>query len=104
LGDQPVANNILGVSTTTETLINGGKILIFPNPAGEYIRIANLDSGVQIPVLKLYDLSGKLCQEIRLEDMSKMRKVPIRLRPGLYIAQVMTDSRVHYVQKLIVVK
>ena len=104
LGDQLVANNILDISTSTETLINGGKILIFPNPAREYIRIANLDSGEQIPVLKLYDLSGKLCQEIRLEDMSKMRKVPIMLRSGLYIAQVMTGSRVHYVQKLIVVK
>jgi uncharacterized repeat protein (TIGR02059 family) len=104
LTEKPVANNVLGLSTSSETLINNGKTLIFPNPAHEYIKIANFDPGDKIPLLKLYDMSGKLCQEIKLTDISRMRKIGIKLVPGLYIAQVIDGKTVHYVQKLIVVK
>jgi uncharacterized repeat protein (TIGR02059 family) len=104
LTEKPVANNVMGLSTTTESLINKGKILIFPNPAHEYIKIANFDPGDKVPLLKLYDMSGKLCQEIKLTDMSMMRKHEINLLPGLYIAQVIDGKTVHYVQKLIVLK
>ena len=104
LAEKPVANNVMGLSTSTETLINNGKILIFPNPAHEYIKIANFDPGDKVPLLKLYDMSGKLCQEIKLTDMSRMRKLDIKLVPGLYIAQVVDGKTVHYVQKLIVLK
>ena len=101
---KPVENNVLGLSTSAETLINNGKILIFPNPAHEYIKIANFDPGDKVPLLKLYNMSGKLCQEIKLTDISKMRKLEINLVPGLYIAQVIDGKTVHYIQKLIVLK
>lgn len=102
LSEQQVQNNILGVSTGTEE-INDGKTLIFPNPAKEYVKIANLDPGDEKPLLRFFDTSGKLCQEIKLEDLSNMKKVPVRLKPGLYIAQIRIGSKIHHAQKIIVV-
>jgi uncharacterized repeat protein (TIGR02059 family) len=101
---QPVENEVQKPEAGGEELINGGKFLIFPNPAKDFIKIANLVAGTEIPVLRLYDIAGKLCQEIKLEDLGKMRKIPIDLKPGFYIAQVISGSVVSHVQKLIVVK
>lgn len=101
---QLVANNTLGLSTGSESTVNGGKILLFPNPAKDYVKIANFEPGSETSLLRLYDMSGKLCQEIKLENLDNMRKLPIKLVPGLYIAQVVKGSDVFYVQKLIVIK
>lgn len=103
LGEKSVENNILGVTTGTEE-INDGKTLIFPNPATEYVKIANLGQAEDETLLKFFDLSGKLCQEIKLEDISDIKKVPIKLKSGMYIAQIVAGSTVQHVQKLIVVK
>jgi hypothetical protein len=103
LSAQLVTNNCLGVKTGSESVVNEGKILIFPNPAKEFIRIANLTPNDVTPILRLFDFSGKLCKEIKLESLALAGKIPIDLRPGLFIAQIIIGSRVHYVQKLIVV-
>jgi uncharacterized repeat protein (TIGR02059 family) len=103
LTEKPVKNEVLVVSTGTEE-INGGKTLIFPNPARDYIKVANLAPGDNIPVLRLYDITGKLCQEIKLEDVTKMRKIPIDLKSGFYIAQILSGKEVKYIQKIVVVK
>ncbi|HEX2956280.1 MAG TPA: SwmB domain-containing protein, partial [Chitinispirillaceae bacterium] len=102
--NQSVTNNIQGVATGTDDIINNGKTLIFPNPAREYIKIANFDPGESKPLIKFYDLSGKLCQETKLEDFSKTKKVSIQLKSGMYITQIIIGDKVHYTQKLIVVK
>ena len=101
---QLIANKTLGQSTGSESLVNGGKILLFPNPAKDYVKIANFEPGSETSLLRLYDMSGKLCQEIKLENLDDMSKLPIKLLPGLYISQVVKGSDVFYVQKLIVIK
>jgi uncharacterized repeat protein (TIGR02059 family) len=104
LSEQLVVNNILGVKTGSEIIINDGKILIYPNPAKEFIIIANFNPGDQNPVLRLYDFAGKLCQEIRLKDTDRNRKIPIDLKPGFFVAQLITGTAVQYVQKIIVIR
>lgn len=103
LTEEPVKNEIIGISAGTEE-INGGKILIFPNPTCDYIKIANLTADDKVPVLRLFDVTGKLCQEIKLEDASRMRKIPIDLKSGFYVAQILSGKDVKYVQKIVVVK
>jgi uncharacterized repeat protein (TIGR02059 family) len=103
LTEKPVKNEIQGVATNTAE-INGGKTLIFPNPARDYIKIANFIPDNNVPVLRIFDISGKLCQEIKLEDVTKMRKIPIELKSGFYIAQILSGKEVKYVQKIVVVK
>jgi hypothetical protein len=104
LAEYSVANNVAGLKTGSETIINDGKILIYPNPAKEYVKIANFNPAEEESVLRLYDFAGKLCQEIKLKDLDKNRKIPVDLKPGFFIAQIIVGSSVVYVQKLIVVK
>lgn len=104
LSEHSVTNNVAGINTGSETIINDGKILIYPNPAKEYVKIANLNPGEETPVLKMYDFSGKLCEEIKLENLDKNRKIPVDLKPGFFVAQVLIGNSVVYVQKMIVVK
>jgi uncharacterized repeat protein (TIGR02059 family) len=104
LSEQLVANNVSGVNTGTGAIINEGKILIYPNPAKEFIRIANFNPDENNPVLRLYDFAGKLCQEIRLKDTDRNRKIPIDLKPGFFVAQLITGTTVQYVQKIIVIR
>jgi uncharacterized repeat protein (TIGR02059 family) len=101
--EKPVRNEIQNATDATQE-INGGKTIIFPNPARDYIKVANLITGENVPVLRIFDISGKLCQEIKLEDITKMRKIPIDLKSGFYIAQILSGKEVKYIQKIVVVK
>lgn len=102
---RPVVNNILGVSTdTNEPVINDGKISIYPNPAREYLTIANFNPGTQPAILRIYDHAGKVRQEARLENLTSTTRIPVSVTPGFYIAQITLGNIVHYTQKIIVVK
>lgn len=100
--DKSVTNNVAAVAAE-EPVINDGKITIFPNPAAEFVTIANFNSSVDNAILRLYDFSGKLCQEIKLGDKPKNQKIPIDLKSGFYIAQLLIGTKVQYTQKLIVI-
>lgn len=104
LTDQPVLNNVKGPEADADSLFNDGKITIFPNPAKDYINIANATSGNDIPLLRIYDISGKLCQEIKLENITRIKKVPVSLKSGFYVTQLISGTEVLHVQKLIIVK
>jgi hypothetical protein len=95
-------NQSLKAGGVPESLIENGRILIFPNPASDYVRIANFEPGDEDAVMNIYDISGKLCLEIKLSGID-LRKVEIKLVPGMYIAQIATGSTVQHVQKLVVV-
>lgn len=97
-----VTNTVAAVPTAT--VVNDGKISITPNPAKDFVEIANLNPGDQIPVLKIFDFAGHLIQEIKLENIANSRTVPISLKSGIYISQLFIGSVAQYVQKLIVVK
>jgi uncharacterized repeat protein (TIGR02059 family) len=104
LPDKPVSNDIVGVVTQTPPVVNDGKILIFPNPAKDFIQIANFNPADQNPVLRIFDFSGKIVQEIKIDSATDLKNVPISLKTGIYITQLFMGQVVHYVQKLIVVK
>lgn len=112
--DKGVTNNILGVSTGTndtttdpatpqEPVINDGKIIIYPNPATDFVTIANFNPGTQAATLRLYDHAGKVRQEVSLVNITGTTKITLTVTPGFYIAQVTLGNVVHYIQKIIVV-
>lgn len=100
--DKSVTNKITAVKGE-EPVINDGKISIFPNPAAEFVTISNFNPVTDNAILKIYDFAGKLCQEIKLGDKPKNLKIPIDLKSGFYIAQLLVGSTVQYTQKLIVI-
>ncbi|MGE5419862.1 MAG: SwmB domain-containing protein [Chloroflexota bacterium] len=105
IGSKPVTNNILGVTTEVEPVINNGILIIYPSPAREYISVANFKENSATAVLRLTDLAGKVFQETKLENITDTTKIPINItKPGFYIAQIADGPSVLYVQKLIVAK
>lgn len=110
LSVKTVRNNITGIPTTTDPepqpdpIINDGKLLIYPFVAKDYVSIANFASGTETSSLKIFDFSGKICQEIKLENITDSTKIPVSLKPGFYIAQITTGTTIQFVQKLIITK
>jgi hypothetical protein len=89
---------------TSSTVPNGdGKISLSPFPVKNVISVKNFVPGTSNSVLKIYDFSGKLCQESSLGDTTTPQ-VSVSIQPGCYIARIMNGNQVQYVQKLIIVK
>ena len=88
----------------TEIAENNGRISIQPSNIKDFISIMNFKTGQETSVLKIYDFSGKLCQEIKLEKSNLPDNIPVTLVPGFYKALIATGGTIVHNQKLIVVK
>lgn len=102
--NKAVTNNILQSSTGGDVVIDDSKINITPNPSRGYIRVTDFVPGSQVAVLRLYDFSGKLCQEISLVNYTATTQYQITVNKGVYIAQLYSGTIVRHVQKLIVLR
>ena len=76
-------------------------ISFYPNPTREYVNISILETSLEPFILRIFDLSGKLCMESRL-NAGTNNKILINIKSGIYIAQILTGPVVKFVQKLIV--
>jgi uncharacterized repeat protein (TIGR02059 family) len=104
---QSISGKIAGASKPQPVIINilsgDAKIKIYPNPARTFFNIANVDSDQLPQIVRIYDITGKLCFEMRLE-YKFMYKVPINLRPGIYVLHLEIGSSIKHIQKLVVVE
>jgi hypothetical protein len=94
LKSQPVINNLHTENST---------IKIFPNPARTYFNISNVDPDQLPQIVRIYDITGKLCSELRFEHKF-MYKVPINLRPGIYVLHLELGTGIKHIQKLVVIE
>ncbi len=98
---QPVTNKVVGYTTQSTDTSNKEKISVYPNPAREFINISNLEPSLGTGIIRIYDFSGKLCMETRL-DTGLSNKIPINLKTGIYVVKVEIGSIIRLVQKLVV--
>lgn len=77
-------------------------IYIYPNPASEFINVLVLEPFEKAQNLRIIDFSGRLCQEILLEPGLNNIKVPLNLKPGIYVTQVILGKLITFSQKLLV--
>jgi hypothetical protein len=77
-------------------------ICIYPNPAKEFINISVLEPLLEPQIIRIFDLSGKLCMESRLDQGVSNAQIPINLESGLYIVKLMHGVLTLFTQKLIV--
>ena len=88
--DKNVTNNI-----TEKEIIN-----VYPNPATKYINISSPEPTGEPSLVRIFDFSGKLCQESRVNGGER---IPVNLKSGMYIVQIIDlASVVIYAQNLIV--
>jgi uncharacterized repeat protein (TIGR02059 family) len=92
---QPVTNRL------TNNSIKKGNISIYPNPAREVINVSIKETSLEPQKLRIFDLSGKLCFESKLNSGTN-NQILINIKPGIYIVQVISGSVINFVQKLII--
>jgi hypothetical protein len=76
-------------------------ITIYPNPVREYFNILSSES-TEGQILKIFDLTGKLCFEQYLVA-STINRIPLNLNKGIYILNIMSGTVVQYEQKIVVI-
>lgn len=80
--------------------INGTDMIrIYPNPATEFISIPSLEPAAELSLIRVFDTAGKLCFE---SEVYNTDRIPINLKSGMYIVQIVMGSIVKYAQKLVV--
>ena len=89
--DKSVINNTESIAAIT----------IYPNPATDFINISNLEPTKESKVLRIFDFAGKLCLEIKLLS-EETNRIPVNLKSGIYIVQVVFGPITKYVQKLVI--
>jgi len=76
--------SVLGVDDYT--LENG--VVLYPNPANHTVNIANATS-IQLEKAAIYDINGRLVQNIDLSDMATEQSVDVsNLASGVYMVQI----------------
>jgi uncharacterized repeat protein (TIGR02059 family) len=77
-------------------------ILIYPNPARSFLKIAFNQNETESQVIRILDLNGRSCIETRIERSMAEAGIPLNLKPGIYVVNVLSGSRLIHVQKLII--
>jgi len=99
IGPQPVTNKVQDL-TAVET--RKGTITFYPNPAHEFINFSTKAASSESHIVKIFDFSGKLCLETRIDPLVDNLQIPINLRSGVYIVHVIIGSFTVFTHKLLV--
>ncbi len=97
---------IFGNAGERETNPHGytDNISIYPNPAHEFINVLILEPPSESQLIRFIDLTGKICQENELYPSLNNIYIPLNLKEGMYIVQVILGSFITYAQKLVVIQ
>ncbi len=66
-------------------------LVIYPNPAGEWIQITSQLPKGELMMLRIYELTGKLVQEQNYGDKLEIISVK-NLKPGMYLVKLQTGD------------
>ena len=78
------------------------KIKIYPNPVSDIINITGGKTSIEARTLRIYDFSGRLCMESRLDLSPNNAAIPINLRSGFYILKIFSGKVILYTEKILV--
>jgi len=100
IGPQPVTNNVQDLTVVSE--IRKGIISIYPNPARDFINFSTREVSSESHIIRIFDFSGKLCLETRIDPLVDNLRIPINLRSGVYVIHVIIGSITVFTHKLLV--
>jgi uncharacterized repeat protein (TIGR02059 family) len=84
--DVKVSDNPYSFDTTN--------VHIYPNPARNFINIKIQQPSMASPVIRIFDNTGRLCLEKKLEPLRDFHQILVNLRTGIYLVQVVKDGSV----------
>lgn len=94
---QPVVRMSVGAALTSTKELNvlENKFKVFPNPTSDLLNVQlNLDKPAQTAIVRLFDLSGKMLQQWKYDNIQKERlEYNVNsLNSGTYFLQVITED------------
>jgi uncharacterized repeat protein (TIGR02059 family) len=95
-----VTNNITALKKSAIVI---DKYSVYPNPAKEFINVfvpQQKDSKPQ--KIRIYDLSGRLTMEDEISRSGEQTRIPISLKSGIYVVQILRDKTPVFSQKILV--
>lgn len=87
-----------GLEISSASEAESTRIKVYPNPADSIVKFENLPE-LKRPVLRIYDLSGKLLKKEKITDDS----IDVSdLEPGVYVLDLRAKHRFNFTQKLMI--
>ncbi len=83
-------------------LIVSDDLIIYPNPASEFVNISFTEATDEARILRIFDLSGKLCLEYKIYPGVQQSEIQINLRAGLYILKIIQGVSTILTKQLVV--
>jgi len=91
-----------GTEYIDDSSIISGDITVYPNPATDYINIFIPEPSSGIQLLRIFNYSGKICMEIRLEPEVHNLHIPLNLGSGNYILKVTEGNMPIFTKKIVI--
>ena len=82
----------------------GNKISVYPNPAKSFINILIDKPLLDLNLLRIVDISGKVVFEDTFVEGINNVQLPSNINPGVYLVEIRSGNAILGTQKLIVVK
>jgi len=95
---------LFGTHNQSLTYKDQNRIVLYPNPAHDYINILIKESSFLPEIIRISDLSGFVVFEDSIEAGTKELQIPIDFMNGIYIVQLYSHKLIYDTQKLIVKK
>ena len=101
-----VTNNCLEIITENPDSAQSEKrkIIVYPNPAHDFVNIEIVDINFRPTIIKIIDLAGKVIFAHTIGTGIKYLQISVPFRPGNYIITLLSGSFIVYSQKLIISK
>ncbi|HNG07228.1 MAG TPA: T9SS type A sorting domain-containing protein, partial [Saprospiraceae bacterium] len=99
------ANGLYTISETRSVLVNdtdNRNVVVYPNPASDYITIEPLESDLGATEIQLTDVAGRVLKSYKLSAGFKQFDVDVSsLASGVYFINVKTEGKRPFTYKVI---
>jgi uncharacterized protein YjdB len=98
-------NDLVSDNQNRITTESDDGILVYPNPAIDYLTIENQNSAISYSYVEIFDNSGKVLMRNELSSLSKGSKVQLqlsKLSAGLYLMKIYGNKAYPVVKKIII--
>lgn len=78
--------------------------ILYPNPATDVINISLLDPASEKEYIRVVNISGETIAQEKIDPGAVSKQIPINVRAGFYIVQLISDGKCIGSEKLVVMK
>ncbi|MDG5490597.1 T9SS type A sorting domain-containing protein [Psychroserpens sp. SPM9] len=94
--EEILSDSSCGDVLSVENPFRDNNIVLYPNPAGEFINIDNQNSEQKYQV-SIYDITGKLLKNVKDKKVISLKKIS----PGIYFARISINGKFIFTRMII---